>query len=69
MTMPAHNPYIAWMYEKYGHLDPVSKTIVDCFEEMGTALNHQAYLLSLVIKDKLERRSKERASLAFMERS
>jgi uncharacterized RDD family membrane protein YckC len=62
-TMPAHNPYIAWMYEKYGRPDPTSKTIIDCFEQMATALKHQAYLLSLVIKDKLERHAKERANL------
>lgn len=61
--MPAHNPYVAWMYEKYGQLDPVSKTIIDCFEQMRNALNSQAYVLSLVIRDKLERRARERAIL------
>ena len=60
--MPAHNPYIAWMYEKYGQLDSASKTIIDCFEQIATALNHQGYVLSLVIKDKLEHHTKERAN-------
>ncbi len=62
-TMPAHNPYVAWMYEKYGQLDPALKTIIDCFEQMASALKHQAYVLSLVIKDKLERHAQEPASL------
>ena len=61
--MPAHNPYVAWMYEKYGQLDPALKTIIDCFEQMASALKHQAYVLSLVIKDKLERHAQEPASL------
>lgn len=60
--MLAHNPYIAWMYEKYGQLDSTSRTIIDCFEQIATALKHQGYVLSLVIRDKLQNHAKERTS-------
>jgi hypothetical protein len=61
--MSTHNPYIAWMYQKYGTLDPVSKTIVDCFEQIADALKHQAYVLSLVINDKLNSQAEDSATL------
>jgi uncharacterized RDD family membrane protein YckC len=57
--MPTHNPYVAWMYEKYGQLDPASKTIIESFDQLQPAFTHQAYLLSLVVKDKLDRQPQQ----------
>lgn len=53
--MTAHNPYVAWMYQKYGELDPTTKTVIDCFDQMKSALGEQAYLLSLILVDRVHK--------------
>ena len=47
---------------KYGQIDPASKTIIDSFAQFKTVIEGQAYFLSLVAKDMVERERKENAS-------